>query len=392
MTNSSTFWSKLRRFVAMSSDQENNWTTDDRCLLYLASASYRGVFQGGNWAPDHATKIGEGIQECLQNAPAGFGDWKIVWGPIVHRTPHAEFDDGCMYVAHSAGRFAVVIRGTNPGAIRDWLFGDFQVHEQVEWPFSPDAKVSVSTALGLVSLLTAGAQRTPTGHLAALIKNVGDALTQEKLSPQGFLSPQSSQVSDTTTIDLVSFLRGAVNKANATVEIVVTGHSKGGALAPALVQWLADSKGADGSAQHGWTPDQVKLRCISYAGPTPGNDRFADRVVSTMGDNFRRIWNRRDVVPHAFDDIQWANTYYQEGLLLKPEVARLLQEVKGRYKQIGEGVSFSGPEGLLHPPSIVSAPFQHLDAYLDEMQIPHEALWFMGLMHISFSQPRGKLL
>jgi hypothetical protein len=291
-----------------------------------------------------------------------------------------------MYVAHHAGRFAVVIRGTNPVAIRDWLFGDFQVHEQTDWPFSPDAKVSLSTALGLVSLLTAGAKSAPSVHLETLIKNVDDALTEETLRSQNFLSPQSSQVSDTTTADIVSFLKEVVKKATSPVEIVVTGHSKGGALAPALAQWLSDSCGADGTDQRSWTPDQVKLRCISYAGPTPGNDLFADRVISTMGANFRRIWNRRDVVPHAFDDIQWADAYYREGLLLKPEIAKLLKEVQGRYKQIGEGLSFSGPEGLLHPASIISAPFQHLDAYLDEMQIPHEALWFMGLMSIPFSQ------
>ncbi len=46
-------------------------------------------------------------------------------------------------------------------------------------------------------------------------------------------------------VTLIAFLQAAVAAADgARVRVTVTGHSKGGALAPTLALWLADSQGA----------------------------------------------------------------------------------------------------------------------------------------------------
>src|SRR5262245_703150 len=43
--------------------------------------------------------------------------------------------------------------------------------------------------------------------------------------------------------DVTTFLKGAVAKAGGPVEVTVTGHSKGGALAPTLALWFAENQG-----------------------------------------------------------------------------------------------------------------------------------------------------
>jgi hypothetical protein len=52
-------------------------------------------------------------------------------------------------------RYVVAIRGTNPVASSDWLFGDLWVGTVVRWPWPEggNAAISTSTALGLVTLL-----------------------------------------------------------------------------------------------------------------------------------------------------------------------------------------------------------------------------------------------
>src|SRR5204862_315765 len=81
------------------------------------------------------------------------------------------------------------------------------------------------------------------------------------------------------------------------VEVIVTGHSKGGALAPALALLLKDTQGDD----DGWDPSaQSAVGCVTFAGPTPGNAAFARRIDSGLGGRHERIANTNDVVTHAW--------------------------------------------------------------------------------------------
>ena len=94
--------------------------------------------------------------------------------------------------------------------------------------------------------------------------------------------------------DLVTFLMSQTIGTAGLAEVVVSGHSKGGALAQALALWLVDNQAA-------WDPTgTARVRCFSYAGPTPGNAAFAYRFDRALGDDGLRVSNRLDVVPHAW--------------------------------------------------------------------------------------------
>jgi hypothetical protein len=95
--------------------------------------------------------------------------------------------------------------------------------------------------------------------------------------------------------NLVEFLRGQARVAQAPIEVVVAGHSKGGGLAPALALWLAETR------QESWDPSgEAKVSCFAFAGPTAGNRAFANRLDSVLGARNRRVLNVLDVVPHAW--------------------------------------------------------------------------------------------
>jgi len=352
------------------------WTIDDKRMLYLASAAYRGVFSSGTWSTGHAATIGDAVQGCLDSAPADIGTWRIVWGPAVHRTAHGVFDDGLVYVASDGDRYAVVVRGTNPVSLTDWLFGDLLIKEQVEWPFDSGALLSLSTALGLATILSAGSKEPITGPLAQLRAHVAKGLQQVTLEePAQFLSATVSDVSGES--DLVGFLSKAIASRKVPVELLVTGHSKGAALAAALAQWFVDSQGNDRPEHSGWAGSNVQLGCRTYAGPTPGNAIFGQRIQRSMGQEFRRVWNRCDLVPHAFDTLEEVRTYYEDAVVLQPAINKLNAVVEGKYAQVGPGLAFPDQP---KPHLLLAAPAQHLDAYLAELGIPHSALWFIGFM------------
>ena len=89
------------------------------------------------------------------------------------------------------------------------------------------------------------------------------------------------------------------------MRVTVTGHSKGGALAPTLALWLKETQTARGD-NRGWDDSgQATIRCVTFAGPTPGNAAFAKRIESALPDH-HRIANDRDIVTHAWEKGQLA--------------------------------------------------------------------------------------
>ena len=90
------------------------------------------------------------------------GTWQIVWGPACFRPPLGWFDDQVIYVMRDPTfkpvRFVIVIRGTNPISLSDWIFGDLLAHPPTAWPFNRTAHLTPSTAIGLSILLSLGAE------------------------------------------------------------------------------------------------------------------------------------------------------------------------------------------------------------------------------------------
>jgi hypothetical protein len=127
-------------------------------MLSLALLSYRGFWNPGS---DNRQGMAGAITEGLDQLEPLKGDWVLVWGPGTYRYLGSVFDSSMMYVVQhkkEAGRYAIVVRGTNPVALFDWVLGDFLSHRQVPWHHcssgvAPQASLSLSTALGLKILL-----------------------------------------------------------------------------------------------------------------------------------------------------------------------------------------------------------------------------------------------
>jgi len=153
--------------------------------------------------------------------------------------------------------YVLAIQATNPYCPYAWETLDFNVKQTVPWTYTKG-----NTAQGVISLGT----------------SIGLA---ELLQLQD----------DSTGTSMQQFL----NANNGTLKnIIVTGHSLGGALSPVLALYL-----------NNYYYDSVKIAtpniyCLSTAGATPGDTTFANYYDSVLQENTVRIWNQFDVVPHAW--------------------------------------------------------------------------------------------
>jgi len=154
---------------------------------------------------------------------------------------------------------------------------------------------------------------------------------------------------------LIAFLNEEVEP---NARLAVTGHSKGGALAPATALWLAENWSA--------ARETAEISCFSFAGPTPGNSNFAQRYNERLGARTRRIVNIMDVVPHA-----WVPAQLLGMREFYPQLAPALTDVASSiadpgYAHVGnELIEFKGAAA---PSSNLLAKIihHHLDAYLLE--------------------------
>jgi pimeloyl-ACP methyl ester carboxylesterase len=206
------------------------------------------------------------IHTALNNAKDAIGSWNIVWGPVVAQVSGNSPAINTMYVAQNAkvsSQYTIAIAGTNFKSIIGSIVEDNFVEWQVPWVYDPfllgAAQISLGTAVGLSILQnTTPSSKVPGG---------GSTLAQ-------FLA------TITTT----------------PVQITTVGHSLGGALAPTLALWLADTQGFSD-----WDRNRnATLSCLATAGPTAGNGLFALHSGAKLGSNLVSYYNTLDVVPHAW--------------------------------------------------------------------------------------------
>lgn len=209
------------------------------------------------------------LGKCLNTAfekQADIRNWKLAWGPAVYRFPVGKYDDNMMFAARrkeNPAHLVVVVRGTNFSALLNWLVEDFDVVDQVAWILpegksaSGQPKISKGTSEGL--------------HiLQSELMATSDTSTQ----------PQT----------LLQFLQAQAQAYPSGLQIDVTGHSLGGALAPALALWLSENLGT-----------KAQISVYPLAGPTAGNADFAAYYNSVLGSSTHRLWNPFDVVPLAWN-------------------------------------------------------------------------------------------
>ena len=239
----------------------NSPTHDEKVIAQL---SFLSNHVSSLLGPDLEDELYKLILSYFEKNQSQMGKWEIAWGPAVVQLTTDCFAVNAIYVAHSLDRpswYVISVAGTNPSSLFDWLVEDLLVREQVPWIYAllsaPDAKISLGTAVGLVILQNA--------------KPSGDR-------------PHAGQ-------GLRHFLSGLPS---GQIELNVTGHSSGGALAPTLALWLKD-------IQWFWNPaGNVEITAMPSAGPSAGNRAFAhysDQTLATI-----RFVNALDVTPHAWNE------------------------------------------------------------------------------------------
>jgi len=182
-------------------------------------------------------------------------------------------------------------------------------------------------------------------------------------------------------VTLEKFLTGRFKRTGDPIAITVSGHSLGGALSPTLALWLLDT-------QSEWDPHgRATIDVYAYAGPTPGNARFATYIDDRFGERLHRIANPMDVVPHAWN----VGDLAELKALYAPEIPRdalwdtaanvVIQATNGiNYRQIGrEPVVLAGRVKTdliwhLAPPLVnltTQVLYQHTVAYFELLGLPY---------------------
>jgi hypothetical protein len=203
------------------------------------------------------------------------GKWSIVWGPqITNSSMLSDEADNAMFVAQSAetNDIVVAIAGTNPSSLVDATMEDLAVGTVVDFGGMEGAAISKGTRLGITAL-------------------------------QNMTDPR-------TTKTLRHFLN-ALEPTNA--DLIFTGHSLGGALAPALALDLVVNQGLE-------TKKFEHVYVYPSAGPTPGNDKFVQLFAKTfpaVGDKPLNAWNQDvhntlDAIPRAWAGLAELPTLYPQ--------------------------------------------------------------------------------
>ncbi|MEO8713620.1 MAG: hypothetical protein ABI369_01260 [Acetobacteraceae bacterium] len=192
----------------------------------------------------------------LNAVPAGAanGPWTLAWGPAVN--------DGILcYVAQGAdGTYGLAFRGTDTdtsitGAFENFL-ADLEAFNFVPWLYPQGQTPPLQLSAG-------------TNQALALAVAVTDPATD---------------------LCLLDYLRSLASP----LELMVTGHSLGGALAVAATAWLHDQLPKTGGVGASLWPH-------TFAAPTVWNQAFADWFGITF--TYYAAVNGNDIVPMAWNNL-----------------------------------------------------------------------------------------
>ncbi len=179
-------------------------------------------------------------------------------------------------------------------------------------------------------------------------------------------------------LDLLSFLAEEARAAGAPLDVAVTGHSKGGALATAVALWLKDALASPDVGEQWDGRRGARVSCHAFAAPTPGNAAFADRIDRVLASDHHHLRNRHDIVTHAWqvDELERIpDLYAPRRTVLEPLIRVIASRVRGLdYQQARAGVTTFA--GALDAERGFEMEFihQHLEAYLVELDLLDERL------------------
>ena len=176
------------------------------------------------------------------------GDWDVVWGPVTYTVPGAKYQENMLYVVNRRGSndFVIANRGTNFVSQVDWFLDDFEIYYTMPWPVpqsgkpaEPGVEISESTSIDLNIVIEPSLMS---------FHNVG----------------------------LIEFLRNITQEHE--INLCVTGHSLGAALANVLSLYLLENPDL-------WDHTGAStVSCISFAAPTIGNDKLAVRALNAFAE------------------------------------------------------------------------------------------------------------
>lgn len=322
------------------------YTQEQQVFALSSLSNLSGEFTGDG------KKIAEDMKPLLveilgnQNVQDLIGTWELVWGPVVDVSPIPTIGNraiNTMFIARSAGdtpQYVVAIAGTDAKSKFDWIIEDFWVDGTVVWPYlPPDSPVS---------------PRISDGTHFGLDKLIG--MTDGGLHGRDYLQNNAATQPGTN--------------------VTVTGHSLGGALSPSYALYLHDTRSQWDSAGN------VTLFCQPTAGPTPGDDVFANYYDGILGANTNRVWNKYDTVPHAWekDMLQEVPNLYAPTIEPNWEIkvfadVALFVSRKTPYTQLLSSVPGSDStvvpvgSGSTFEQFMKEICYQHIDAYINIFQM-----------------------
>lgn len=259
-----------------------NFTQVTFCLNYLSNIA--GLKKGTaaelqTWM-DKEVKLMMKDQEVIDL----LGEWKVDWGPVVYSggvDVKKQVASNTMLVFKNKEEdcYIISVAGTNGPSRYGWFTEDFKVYETVAWLVdNPDVRISMGTSIGLNIL-------------------------------------KKEMVSGGKTIQ--EYLQNVFTNVKKPTQVIVTGHSLGGALSAGLALSLADE-------QKKWDPNHYAVvSAMPTAGASPGNLAFSEYYGNMLGTRTYRVWNYLDAVPNGWQHntlthIPWIYyPYFSPGVIVQ---------------------------------------------------------------------------
>ncbi|MEL6393762.1 MAG: hypothetical protein AAFR97_13505, partial [Bacteroidota bacterium] len=241
------------------------------------------------------------------------GVQELVWGPVVELEESKGLYTAsntlfCTKYTDGNGdlHFSVGIAGTDMISYYDWFTEDFQTDSLVAG-FAAGEEIAYGTAIGAKKLY------------------------------------QMTDTSAVGNVELLVYLKSQVdNNPGKKVTIGVAGHSLGGALTQVYSYYLREKL----------TDSNVNVQAWVYAGPTAGNDVFANNLVRKVA--YTAYNNSMDAIPHVWqaDRLNELCNLYTDGYSPCPESpitnTPIINGIVKYLKDVSAAGNYTVPPGNSH--------------------------------------------